>query len=323
MDATPNSAATLAGSRLGREGLSAPAAQLLGEWLGWLAHERRLARRTVEMYALDGGRYLAFLERHGGEAMTLDALTRIKAADMRAFLAERRREGACARTAALALSVVRSLHMFLAHRRDAPNPELRLVLGPKAPRPLPRPVTAKAAEAILDLAAEGENQAWIGARDTAVLALLYGAGLRISEALSLTEGDAPLGETLKITGKGAKDRIAPILPAVADAVEAYRAAHPFALAPHDRLFRGARGGPLRPELVQAKMRALRAQLGLPPTATPHALRHAFATELLGAGADLRVIQELLGHASLSTTQRYTQVDEAALGAIVDAAHPRA
>ena len=308
--------------------LTAPEA--LSAWLEHLAHERRLSPRTLEAYGHIGRLYLAFLERHRGEPQRLSDLGTITAAEVRAHLAERRSgdRPLSARSISQTLSAIRAFHGFLDRRCATPAPQLALVRGPRVKSTLPRPVTEDQARGLLqEPDADPDAQPWEAARDRAVLTLLYGCGLRISEGLSLICADAPAGtglpETLRVTGKGGKTRLAPVLPAVREAVDAYLALLPFALAPSEALFRARRGGPLSPRHVQATVQRLRGRLGLPASATPHALRHSFATHLLGAGADLRSIQELLGHASLSTTQKYTAVDSARLLDAYSAAHPRA
>ncbi len=302
------------------------ASDALRAWLDHLAHERRLSPRTLEAYGHIGRLYVAFLERHRGETLSLKDMGTITAAEVRAHMAERRsgEHPLAARSLSQSLSAIRGFHAFLDRRLDTPAPQLTLVRGPKVKPSLPRPVTEDQARGLLaEPDADPDAEPWEAARDRAVLTLLYGCGLRISEAMSLTRADAPLGETLRIVGKGSKTRIAPILPAVRDAVDAYLALLPFALQPADALFRARRGGPLSPRHVQASVQRLRGRLGLPERTTPHALRHSFATHLLGAGADLRSIQELLGHASLSTTQKYTGVDADRLLNAYAAAHPRA
>ncbi|MFN9251688.1 MAG: tyrosine recombinase XerC, partial [Brevundimonas sp.] len=262
----------------------------------------------------------------GGDELRAADLATITPAELRAHLAERRRgNGALsARSLAQTLAAIRGFHGFLDRRLDLPNPRLALVRGPRVKPSLPRPVSPDQALGLLaEPEADPDADPCEESRDTSVLALMYGAGLRVSEALSLTAADAPLGATLRITGKGAKTRIVPVLPQIGAAVEAYRARLPFGLAPADAMFRARRGGPLSPRHVQATVQRLRGRLGLPDSATPHALRHSFATHLLGAGADLRSLQELLGHASLSTTQKYTAVDAERLLAAYAAAHPRA
>jgi integrase/recombinase XerC len=302
-----------------------PASAALEVFMAYLADERRASPRTLESYRHGCQSYLAFLSAHRGGAPTAEALTGVTPAEVRAFLAHRRSDaggGLLPRSLSQNLSAVRAFHRWLDRRCGLPNAALGLVRGPKVKPTAPRPVNIDQALGLLAETAE-QGKAWEQARDAAVLSLLYGCGLRISEALSLTAAEVPLGETLRVTGKGGKTRIVPVLPIVAEAVERYRAAAPFVLSPTGALFRAKRGGPLGPRHVQAAMAVLRGRLGLPDSATPHALRHSFATHLLGAGADLRVIQELLGHASLSTTQKYTAVDAAGLLAIYQNAHPRA
>lgn len=293
-------------------------------WLDVLASERRLSAHTVDAYGRDVAALLGFLANHLGETVTLAALGALQPRDLRAYLAFRRGGPTplADRSIARALAAIRSYLTFLERRFGVANARLGLVKGPRLKSTLPRPVAAEAALALLDAAEVEPDEPWIGARDAAVLTLLYAAGLRISEALSLTGADRPLPDALIIRGKGGKDRLAPMLPAARDAVEAYAAACPFALDRAGPLFRGARGGPLHPRIVQAAMAKLRVRLGLPVSSTPHALRHAFATHLLARGADLRIIQELLGHASLSTTQRYAAVDADAMIAAYAKAHPR-
>ena len=266
------------------------------------------------------------IDVRGGEPQRLTDLGGITAAEVRAHLAERRSgdHPLAARSISQTLSAIRAFHGFLDRRCGTPAPQLALVRGPRIKASLPRPVSEDQARGLLEETdADPDAEAWEAARDRAVLTLLYGCGLRISEGLSLSRSDAPLPETLRITGKGGKTRLAPVLPAVREAVDAYLALLPFPLQPSDALFRARRGGPLSPRHVQASVQRLRGRLGLPERTTPHALRHSFATHLLGAGADLRSIQELLGHASLSTTQKYTAVDAAHLLGVYAAAHPRA
>jgi integrase/recombinase XerC len=291
-----------------------------------LAHERRASPRTLEAYGFAAARYIAFLEQHRGEAMTVASLADVTAGEVRAWLAHLRGgdHPLSPRSLSQALSAIRTFHRFLDRRLGAPNAAIALVRGPRVKPGAPRPVTEDQAAGLLaEPGLDPDREDWEAARDSAVLTLLYGCGLRISEALSLVRGDAPIGELLRITGKGGKTRMVPVLPAVREAVDAYLAELPFAPAPGEPLFRAKRGGPLSPRHVQATVQNLRGRLGLPASATPHALRHSFATHLLGAGADLRSIQELLGHASLSTTQRYTEVDAAALLSAYSAAHPHA
>lgn len=296
----------------------------LGAWLAHLANERRASPRTVRAYA-DGARaYLGFLTGHLGAEPDIAALGRVTPADVRAYLAHRRSgpNPLSPRSVSQALSVIRGLHRFVDRRFGVENAALALVRGPRLKPGAPRPVSAPQAFDLIAAAAEREDaKPWEQARDAALITLLWGCGLRISEALSLTRAELPPGDTLRITGKGGKTRIVPVLPVVRAALADYARRLPFALAPEAPAFRAARGGPYPPRRAQALMQSLRGALGLPDSATPHALRHAFATHLLGAGADLRVIQELLGHASLSTTQRYADVDAAGLMAIYARAHP--
>jgi len=302
------------------------AREALALWLEHLAHERRSSPRTLEAYGFAASRYIAFLEQHRGEAISLATLGQLTAGEIRAWLAHLRQgeRPLSPRSLSQALSAIRTFHRFLDRRLDAPNPAIALVRGPRVKPGAPRPVSEDQARGMLaEPGLDPDREAWEAARDEAVLTLLYGCGLRISEALSLKRSDAPLPDSLRILGKGSKTRIVPVLPAVREAIDAYLAEAPFAIAPDEPLFRAKRGGPLSPRHVQATVQNLRGRLGLPASATPHALRHSFATHLLGAGADLRSIQELLGHASLSTTQRYTQVDAAALLNAYSKAHPHA
>lgn len=306
------------------------ASEALLAWLEHLAHERRLSPRTLEAYGHIGRHYVAFLERHRGGPQLLSDLGAVTAAEVRAHLAERKSGGQGggdrplnARSLSQTLAAIRGFHLFLDRRFGTPAPQLALVRGPRVKPSLPRPITEDQAKGLLhEPEADPDMEPWEAARDRAVLTLLYGCGLRISEALSLKRSDAPLPDALRITGKGDKMRLAPVLPQVREAVDAYLALQPFILEPDQPLFRAKRGGALSPRHVQATVQRLRGRLGLPASATPHALRHSFATHLLGAGADLRSIQELLGHASLSTTQKYTQVDAARLLAAYAEAHPR-
>ncbi|RAK59268.1 recombinase XerC [Phenylobacterium hankyongense] len=305
---------------------SLTAQEARARWLEHLANERRVSPRTLEAYGFAAGRYVAFLEQHRAENLTVQGLAEVTAGELRAWLAHLRAgdHPLSPRSLSQALSAIRTFHRFLDRRLDAPNAAIDLVRGPRVKPGAPRPVTEDQARGLIaEPAFDPEREDWEVARDQAVLTLLYGCGLRISEGLSLKRADAPLGESLRITGKGSKTRIVPVLPAVREAVDVYLAQAPFALAPDAPLFRAKRGGPLSPRHVQATVQGLRSRLGLPASATPHALRHSFATHLLGAGADLRSIQELLGHASLSTTQRYTQVDAAALLTAYAKAHPHA
>jgi len=295
----------------------------IGLWSAWLSGERRASAHTVAAYGRDLAFFLDFLVEHLGELPSLAAVNALRPSDFRAYLARRAQEGIERGSLARGLSVLRGFLRFLQRRGMASTTALAALRSPKLPQGVPKPLTVEDAFGALGAVAEVAPKPWQQKRDTAILALLYGCGLRLSEALGLTRSEAPLGEMLAITGKGGKQRVLPVLPAVRQSVADYLAACPAELAKDGPLFIGARGGPLNPRVVQRQMAALRGSLGLPETATPHALRHSFATHLLGAGGDLRAIQELLGHASLSTTQRYTSVETERLLAIYDAAHPRA
>jgi integrase/recombinase XerC len=293
-------------------------------WLDYLEREKRSSPRTLQAYEGCARAYISFLEGHRGGAIDLADLGEVSAAELRAYLASRRAGGRplSPRSLSQALSAIRSFHRFLDRRHATPNPGVALVRGPKIRPGIPRPVSEAQARALIADAPEEGAPAWRGARDQAVLTLLWGCGLRISEALALERRDAPLPSSLRVRGKGGKTRLVPVLPLVQEQVQAYVKALPFSLEAGDALFRADRGGPLRPRQVQGLVQRLRGRVGLSERATPHALRHAFATHLLGAGADLRSIQELLGHASLSTTQRYTAVDAARLLEAYADAHPR-
>jgi integrase/recombinase XerC len=299
----------------------------IGLWAGWLDGERRASAHTVAAYGRDLAAFLDFLTDHLGEVPELATFARLRPADFRAYLAYR---AARVERASIArgLSVVRGFIRFLERRGLGSSPALLVLRAPKLPRSVPKPLTVADAAEMIDapagVAASGSiSSPWQATRDVAVLTLLYGSGLRISEALGLTRSEAPQGDLITITGKGQKQRVVPVLPAVRRAIADYLEACPYPLPAAGPLFVGARGGPLSPRLVQRRMEMLRRALGLPKSATPHALRHSFATHLLGGGGDLRAIQELLGHASLSTTQRYTSVDTERLLAVYAASHPRA
>jgi integrase/recombinase XerC len=298
-------------------------ADAIAQWTSWLADERRASAHTIAAYGSDLAGFLDFLAEHRGVTPGLAELGALSPADFRAYLARRAAHGLMRSSTARALSMLRGFFRFLDRRHLARNPALAAVKTPRLPKSVPKALSAADAAAALE-ASEEARAPWIGKRDAAILTLLYGCGLRLAEALGLTRREAPLTPgTLSVTGKGNKTRRVPVLPAVADAVREYLRLCPWDLAPGDALFVGLRGGPLNPRLVQRRLQNLRAELGLPETASPHALRHSFATHLLAGGGDLRAIQELLGHASLSTTQRYTAVDAARLVAVYDKAHPRA
>ncbi|HEX3864616.1 MAG TPA: tyrosine recombinase XerC [Stellaceae bacterium] len=294
----------------------------IGLWTAWLGGERRASAHTLAAYGRDLAAFLDFLTGHFAEPPDLARLARLLPADFRAYLAHRAAEVERS-SIARGLSVVRGFMRFLDRRGLAANAALAVLRAPKLPHSVPKPLSVDDAAEMIEAPPGFGTSAWQAARDVAVLTLLYGGGLRISEALGLKRSEAPQGDVLAITGKGRKDRIVPVLPAVRQAIAEYLKVCPYPLPADGPLFVGARGGPLNPRLVQRQMEMLRNALGLPETATPHALRHSFATHLLGAGGDLRAIQELLGHASLSTTQRYTSVETERLLAVYDAAHPRA
>jgi integrase/recombinase XerC len=296
-------------------------------WLDYITIERQLADHTSEAYARDVSQFLAFLASHLNRLPDMQQLLALSARDIRAFLAARRAAGVGSRSLARTLSALRMFYRFLERRGFGKNDAVRAVALPKLPHSVPKPLTAAKATALVGGAdiMGADVPEWIAARDTAVLTLLYGSGLRISEALSLTRKEAPIKgrDMLRVLGKGDKTRVVPVLPVAREAVERYLALCPVKLGPDDPLFIGARGKQLSPRLIQLLIAKARGALGLPDTATPHALRHSFATHLLGAGVDLRAIQELLGHASLSTTQGYTEVDRAHLLKVYERAHPRA
>ncbi|HME29631.1 MAG TPA: tyrosine recombinase XerC [Pseudolabrys sp.] len=298
----------------------------LARWLGHLGAERRMSAKTLDSYRRDVTQFLGFLAGHLGGAPTLKQLAKLTPADVRAFMAARRSEGTGSRSLMRALAGIRSFARFLERKGKGKVAALTAVRAPKAPKTLPKPIAVSAAVQITatDLRKGEAREPWIIARDAAVLALLYGSGLRLSEALSLKQSDVHSDtEALVVTGKGNKTRMVPILPQVAKAIVDYVIVCPFKPPPDGPLFVGERGGPLSPRIVQLTMARLRGALGLPDSATPHALRHSFATHLLARGGDLRAIQELLGHASLSTTQIYTAVDTERLLEAYASAHPRA
>jgi integrase/recombinase XerC len=296
-------------------------------WLDYIGIERQLAAKTSEAYARDLGQFLTHLAGELNRLPVMKDLLGLKARDFRSFLAARRADGVGSRSLARTLSALRMYFRFLERRGLGKNDAVRAVALPKLPHSVPKPLTAAKATALVDSVeiAALDAPEWVTARDTAVLTLLYGSGLRISEALGLTRSEAPVKgrDMLRVTGKGDKTRVVPVLQITQEAVAEYLRLCPFELSSDDPLFLGTRGKQLSPRIIQLRIERLRATLGLPDTATPHALRHSFATHLLGAGADLRAIQELLGHASLSTTQIYTEVDREHLLKTYDAAHPRA
>ena len=295
----------------------------LDAWLGHLGAARSFSAHTLVAYRRDLDGFFRFLAAHWGGPAGVRALAGITTGDMRAWMAEDRIEGLAARTLARRLSAVKSFFSWLDEARGIDVPAVSAIRGPQPKIGLPRPVPVDAARQMMHHSPNLDAPQWVRARDTAVLILLYGSGLRISEALGLPRSAAPLGDVLTIHGKGGKERRVPILPVAREAVATYLDLCPHPHRPDAALFLGVRGGPLNARSVQRTVETIRNQMGLPPTATPHALRHSFATHLLQAGGDLRTIQELLGHASLSTTQVYTGVDERHLMDVYAAAHPRA
>jgi integrase/recombinase XerC len=292
----------------------------------WLDHQRALngaAKNTLTAYQTDVLGFMGFMSQHHGEAQGLGPISRISVTDMRSWMAHERGRGVAARSLARSLSAVKSFYRWLSEREGFEPTAVLSTRSPKFQKKLPRPLAVDAARAMIDTVELQHREPWIALRDVAVVTLLYGCGLRISEALGLTGADVPLPATLRIIGKGGKERLVPVIPAARAAVNAYLRECPFEPEHDQPIFRGARGGPLYAKAIQNVMAQARMQLGLPATATPHAMRHSFATHLLNAGGDLRSIQELLGHASLSTTQAYTAVDTARLMEVYDAAHPRA
>lgn len=292
----------------------------------WLEEQRALAGRadaTAKAYRTDLLSFLGFLQSYQGDTLGTAALSRLDTRTLRAWMAHERQRGLGARSLARALSAVKGFIAWLADREGFDPTAVLMIRSPRYQRRLPRPLAEDTARDLIERVELQSATDWIARRDVAVVTLLYGSGLRISEALSLRGGDVPLGDMLRIVGKGDKERAVPVLPATRAAVAAYVDTCPYELTSEAPLFRGARGGPLNARLVQKVIEAVRHQLGLPQSATPHAMRHSFATHLLNAGGDLRTIQELLGHASLSTTQSYTAVDAARLLDVYEAAHPRA
>ena len=293
----------------------------LAAWQRELGSVRRLAANTLEAYGRDVDQFLSFLAGHTGGPVTLATLKQLRGADVRAFMAQRRSESLASRSLARVLSALKSFFRFLEREGVVATEAFNVIRTPKLPKSLPKALTViEARRTTSEVLAQGEEP-WVAARDMAVLSLCYGAGLRISEALALTSSDLE-SQVLRVTGKGGKIRLVPLIEAVRKSIDLYMELCPFKSWPEEPLFRGVKGGVLSPRLIQLRMVNLRNALGLPPSATPHALRHSFATHLLGRGGDLRAIQELLGHASLSTTQIYTAVDTDRLLESYRKAHPR-
>jgi integrase/recombinase XerC len=302
---------------------AADARAAIADWQTWLADERRVSPHTLDAYSRDLAAFLTFLAEHLGGAAGLNDLGSLTARDVRAWLARRAGDGIGRTSTARAMSTLRNFFRFLDRSGRVHNAAIAHIRAPRLPQSVPKALSVEDAGDAIGAVAELSESAWIAKRDVALLTLLYGCGLRLGEALGLRLRDVPKGESMVVTGKGGKDRVVPVLPVVAAAIADYVAACPHPLRADGPLFVGARGGPLNPSVVQRQVRKLRAWLGLPDTATPHALRHSFATHLLAEGGDLRTIQELLGHASLSTTQRYTAVDIERLAKVYRDAHPRA
>lgn len=303
--------------------ISAAATDALARWLDHQTALKGSAENTRIAYQGDVLDFLAFITEYKAAPQGLSALSDIRVTDMRAWMAHTRTTGIGPRSLARKLSAVKSFYKWLAEREDFEPTAVLSTRAPKFQKKLPRPLAEDSARALIDTIEFQSDKAWVGARDVAVVTLLWGCGLRISEALGLTGAAVPMPASLRISGKGGKERVVPVLPAAAEAVETYVSLCPHPLEPQAPLFRGVRGGALGPGAIQKVMQRARMQLGLPASATPHAMRHSFATHLLNAGGDLRAIQELLGHASLSTTQAYTGVDTARLMEVYDRAHPKA
>ncbi|NKD77379.1 tyrosine recombinase XerC [Haematospirillum sp. H1815] len=295
----------------------------IDEWRSWLSAERRCSTHTLDAYTRDLATFLKFLVHFHGTVPDLPTLAKLKGSDFRAFLAARTQEGLSRPSLARGLSTLRNFFRFLDRAGFCSNPALKTVRTPRQPQHLPRPLSEDAALEAIASASTLHDEPWLAARDTALLLLLYGCGLRLGEALGLTVSQSPASDSMVVTGKGKRQRVVPVLPMVREAILEYRSTCPWPEYPNRPLFLGTRGKALNPGVVQRQVRRLRVLLNLDENATPHALRHSFATHLLAGGGDLRTIQELLGHASLSTTQRYTAVDDSRLLEVHRSAHPRA
>ena len=317
----------VAGARLIHFSAGQDVLDAIADWTRWLKSERRASDNTADAYGRDLSTFLSFLTDHLGGEPSLQDLQSLGPADFRSFLARRAAEGLAKTSVARSMSTVRNFFRFLDRTGRIHNPAIDAVRTPKIPHSIPKALTPEDALAAVKTAGELQDEPWLAKRDMAIMLLLYGCGLRIGEALALNVADIGTDKssdgTLRVVGKGNKERIVPVLPVVLDAIRVYQEACPHGLTSEDPLFVGKRGARLNAGVVQRQVRKVRAMLGLGDSATPHALRHSFATHLLAEGGDLRTIQELLGHASLSTTQRYTAVDEAKLRAVYDDAHPRA
>ena len=296
--------------------------EAIADWQTWMEHERRVSPNTIDAYCRDLAAFFIFMAEHLGAVPSLSNLESLDARDYRSFLAQRSRHGLSQSSVARCMSTIRNFYRFLNRTRGISNAVIKTIRSPRPKKLIPRPLDTSQAKDLLTTIKETQGEPWLIARDLALFSLLYGCGLRIAEGLSLNDADVKDLDTVRVTGKGNKQRIVPVLPSVGESIENYLNLRPFQYSPNDALFRGLRGKRLNPGVVQRRMRELRKTLGLPETATPHALRHSFATHLLSAGGDLRTIQELLGHSSLSTTQRYTKVDANRLFEVYQKSHPR-
>ena len=302
--------------------IKADSKEAISRWLNWLIDERRLSKNTKIAYLHDLEVFLSFLSKHFGHEIQLTDLENVNLSDFRGFLTQIQISGLSKPSAARTISTIRNFFKYLERESGITNNSIGLIKSPKLGRPLPKALNIPDAKNSINMAGELAKNHWVGVRDIAVLHLLYGCGLRINEALSMNGDNIPISETITIIGKGGKQRLIPVLPSVKDAINRYLDICPFQIIPDGPLFFGARGKRLNPAIIQKAMRTIQGALNLPATATPHALRHSFGTHLLANGADLRAIQELLGHASLSTTQRYTEVDPTHLMEIHKKSHPR-
>lgn len=297
-------------------------ALIIAKWRRYLESEKRVSEHTLLAYGRDIGDFLAFLSDYRGTVVSLKLIEALEVRDFRSFLAKRRGDGLSARSTARSLSSIRNFYKFLSRVEQINNDAIKAVQAPKTPHRVPRPLTEESARSVLETVGDFAPEDWVAARDIAVITLLYGCGLRIGEALALNGKDIPKGETMRVMGKRNKERIVPVLPLVHSAIDTYVRLSPYTFGTNEPLFRGVKGGRLNPRAIQASMQKVRVALGLSDSATPHALRHSFATHLLSRGGDLRTIQELLGHADLKATQIYTEVDSAHLKDVYDKAFRR-
>ena len=302
--------------------VAADTVDALARWRRYLETERRVSDHTLDAYGRDVGSFILFLTGYKGSAIKLRLLAGLQVRDFRAFLASRRNDGLSAQSTGRTLSSIRNFYRYLARAEGIENDAIDAVQSPKKPHRVPRPLTEEAARSVVEILPDFADEDWVAARDVAVISLLYGCGLRIGEALAINKADQPKGDTMRVIGKRQKERVVPVLPAVRRAIDNYAEKCPYQLAPDGPLFVGKRGGRLNPRIIQGAMQKVRVALALPETATPHALRHSFATHLLSRGGDLRTIQELLGHSDLKATQIYTEVDSAQLQRVYDQAFKR-